>query len=137
MPTAVVVCGQSAETSQTAAGDQWYVNGQRSGVMEVPELGREIRQAIEHVLGYLNFSSGAPDAAALASLNCLFRAAECHAHPQQAAWRVVHEWLRTSLPQLAQQSATFRDAEQARYVLALTFNDCLPAYFNFHRDLLF
>src|SRR5262245_31101087 len=92
--------------------------------------------AVEQVLGYLNFSSGAADVQFLANLNRLF---ECAANQAgvPAAWLAVGRLLTTRLTEKREQSAAFRDAEQAASVLQLVFDQTLPAYQRFHRDLLF
>lgn len=92
--------------------------------------------AVEQLLGYLNFSSGAPDVQFLSNLNQLF---EWTARQQPAApcWFEVGRLLSDQLATLRTSSATFRDAEQAASVLELVFDQTLPAYRRFHRDLLF
>jgi len=103
-------------------------------------LGRESQAAgdpaVEQVLGYLNFSSGAPDVQFLANLNRLF---ECSAaQPEEPApWLAVGRLLTTRLAEKRDQTAAFRDADQAATVLKLVFDEALPAYRRFHRDLLF
>src|SRR5687767_5828569 len=91
---------------------------------------------VEQVLGYLNFSSGAADAPFLANLNALFEATG-REKTGLPTWLEVSRLLTDRLGQLRQTSATFRDAEQAAAVLELVFDRTLPAYREFHRDLLF
>src|SRR5262245_5642492 len=88
--------------------------------------------AVEQVLGYLNFSSGAADAQFLANLSRLF---ECTAHrqPGSTLWLEVGRLLTGQLATLREQSATFRDADQADAVLKLVFDETLPAYRKFHK----
>ena len=50
-------------------------------VMELRDLGPDSQPALEQTLGYLNFSSGAPDALFLGHLNQLF--AEIRDHRDQ------------------------------------------------------
>jgi len=92
--------------------------------------------AVEQVLGYLNFSSGAADAQFLANLNSLFEqtAARKTGLP---VWLEVGRLLTDRLTKLRESSPAFRDAEQATAVLELVFDQTLPAYRQFHRDLLF
>ncbi len=92
--------------------------------------------AVEQVLGYLNFSSGAADAQFLANLNRLFESAAGQPG-EPAAWLAVGRLLTTRLVEKREQSAAFRDADQAAAVLELVFDQALPAYRRFHRDLLF
>jgi hypothetical protein len=92
--------------------------------------------AVEQVLGYLNFSSGAADPQFLTNLNRIFELAAA----QQAGvptWLAAGRLLTDRLAELRTQSATFRDADQASAVLELVFDQALPAYRRFHRDLLF
>ena len=93
------------------------------------------------VLGYLNFSEGAYEPAAWRGLSDLYAACE----PPDAGGRVteradtpprVAALLAARLDELATTAAPFRDAERARTVLRLVFDDLLPAYRRFHADLL-
>jgi hypothetical protein len=92
--------------------------------------------AVEQVLGYLNFSSGAADVQFLANLNRLFECPACQPGGP-AAWLAVGRLLTTQLAEKREQSPAFRDADQAAAVLELVFDRTLPAYRRFHRDLLF
>jgi hypothetical protein len=104
--------------------------------MALGDLGSEARQALEHVLGYLNFSSGTPDPTILSQLDRLFCQAGSSASGEPAC-AIVGRWLRDGLQQLATQSPTFQNADQAQHVLRLTWEHLLPGYRAFHRDLLF
>ncbi|MCL4205787.1 MAG: hypothetical protein KJ000_25165 [Pirellulaceae bacterium] len=104
--------------------------------MEVRDLTPEDRRAAEQALGYLNFSSGAPDPRFLASLNHLFASA-LSLDSNRPPWTVVLATLEIELARLAAESTAFRDAEQARAVLRLVSGTVLPGYLEFHRDLLF
>src|SRR5687768_11030955 len=94
---------------------------------------------VEQVLGYLNFSSGAADPQFLANLNALYGqvAQETTGKIQRPVWKRLGQKLRESLLALTQTNPTFRDADQAAGVLALVFDSVLPAYRQFHADLLF
>src|SRR5215510_1573209 len=91
--------------------------------------------AVEQVLGYLNFSSGAADPQFLANLNSLFASASREAGVP--VWLAVSRLLTERLALLRSSSPAFRDADQAAAVLELVFDRTLPAYREFHRDLLF
>ena len=104
--------------------------------MDVVERGVDSRSALEEVLGYLNFSSGAPDAKFLRNLNELFRSIESEPAGRDAPVAMLQSWLAAALDQLCQQGGAFADAGQARSVLALLFDSLLPAYRRFHADLL-
>lgn len=96
----------------------------------------EDEKVFEQVLGYLNFSSGAPDPRFLANLNRVFEWVE-RDHGTTAIWHAAWELLESKLAELASTSATFQNAEQAASVLRLVREDIIPGYFAFHRDLLF
>jgi hypothetical protein len=90
------------------------------------------RPSIDAMLGYLNFSSGAPDCQFLAHLNDL--CAQFAGTPP--AWRGAVRALEAAMPRLASVSATFADISQAQAVVRL-LGELLPAYRAFHADLLF
>ncbi len=91
---------------------------------------------IQELVGYLNFSSGAPDSQFLANLNRLFAAVEART-PSGGVWPAVCAELSAMVEELATSEGAFRDVEQARNVLRLA-GEVLPgAYSEFHRDLLF
>lgn len=123
--------GPAANKAQPAAGNAAQPPASKAG-----QPGSGSVAPIEQVLGYLNFSSGAADLPFLANLNVLFEAA---AREQSGlpTWLAVGRQLTDRLAQLREVSAAFRDAEQASAVLQLVFDQTLPAYREFHRDLLF
>ncbi len=98
------------------------------------------RTALDKVLGYLNFSSGATDPQFFASLSQIFEQIDHQSLGDRSWWR-LYEWLQAELQTRACKSATqnpaFQDVQQAQAVLQLTFEQLLPAYREFHRDLLF
>lgn len=119
--------------------------------MGSPKSEQQIDAAMDQVLGYLNFSSGNHDSNFFANLNLLFdiytseelpprqdRAAKslASAKDQQVAYK-VRKQLAQRLTELGNKNDTFRDADQANAVLALAFDQLLPAYRKHHRDLLF
>jgi hypothetical protein len=88
--------------------------------------------------GYLNFSSGTSDAATLAAWNDIyFAASKGDPLSGPAAWLVVKDWLSDTLETLGKEQSAFRDVAQARRVISLLWSELLPAYLDFHRDLLF
>jgi hypothetical protein len=104
--------------------------------MKPRELGNAAEQALEQVLGYLNFSSGNADVRALAALNDVF--ASLDAAPEMPEpWRVAGQLLTGKLAELRSRSAAFTESHQAQTALRLTFDVFLPAYRKFHSDLLF
>lgn len=53
------------------------------------------------------------------------------------AWLVVKDWLAETLATLSKEQEAFRDCQQATRVIGLLWSELLPAYLDFHRDLLF
>ncbi|MEX0938365.1 MAG: hypothetical protein WDZ59_10945 [Pirellulales bacterium] len=98
--------------------------------------GTERDRAFHEVLGYLNFSSGASDVNFLRSLDALYRVAAEERGTEQAAV-ALRDLLASHLDKLSSQGGAFADDVQVRAVLGLLFEHFLPAYRNFHRDLLF
>jgi len=93
------------------------------------------------VLGYLNFSAGSFDPAAWRAMNELYAAFEPaapdgtvqeHADTAQRVAAHLDERLRA----LEATEPAFRDAAQARSLLAIVFGNLLPAYRQYHADLL-
>jgi len=115
--------------------------------MDLAQLGLEGRQDLEEILGYLNYSSGSPDPRFLRSLNHLFGLIEASvSQPKPSrrgvsgdipAWKQLADVLRAGLEELPRTTAAFREVGQARAVLRIVYEEALPAYRRFHRDLLF
>ena len=96
--------------------------------------------AIEQILGYLNFSSGAPDAGFQANLNGLYGRLESNpSEASQAATTAdrLNRLLSDRLQELRGAKSAFADVSQAEAVLRAVFQWVLPAYRRFHSDLLF
>ena len=93
---------------------------------------------LRRLAGYVNFSSGTSDPATLAAWNDVYGAAS-RGDPMTgpAAWLVVKDWLCETLAALKEDQPAFRDCQQAQRVIALLWSELLPAYLDFHRDLLF
>ncbi len=90
------------------------------------------------VLGYLNFSAGKPDIKTLAALNRLYgRAVPGTPYEGLPAYLQIHQWLEEMLSRLPAVNPAFAEAEQATATLKLVWLQFLPAYLDFHRDLLF
>jgi hypothetical protein len=83
------------------------------------------------ILGHLNFSGGKEDPAFLKAVN---RVAELIA-PLTAA--KLRDWLLEHLAKLPKDDPAFADVAQAEAVIRLTIDEVLPAYREFHSDLLF
>jgi hypothetical protein len=105
--------------------------------MKWNDLEADVRQLVEEILGYLNFSSGAPDPAFLKNLNDLFGRIDAQDRGGEPTWRQMGVVLREALPGISRASETFRSVEQAEAALELVFDHALPGYRLHHRDLLF
>ncbi|MCL4190397.1 MAG: hypothetical protein KJZ87_01530, partial [Thermoguttaceae bacterium] len=115
--------------------------------MELDRLGPEARQEVQEIVGYLNFSSGTPDVRFLQNLNGLFARLEAQKAPRagrrkkgpagKPAWQRVAEVISAGIKSLRETSEAFRQLDQAELVARLVFDELLPAYRRFHRDLLF
>ena len=93
------------------------------------------------VVGYLNFSAGAFDPAAWRALSELYAEDEPPGADGLVSERpdtveLVAARLRARLGELEAAQPAFRDARQARKMLSLLFDGLLPAYRQFHTDLL-
>ena len=91
---------------------------------------------LQEIIGYLNFSSGASDAAFLRNLNTLYCGIESRNGSSGDSVAVLCDWLLQRIDQLQKESSTFGDVGQARGVVELLRGHLLPTYRKFHRDLL-
>lgn len=119
--------------------------------MDPAQLKVDDLAALDATLGYLNFSSGGSDPQLFVNLDRLYRmlGADGAGSPAaggdpsathaagEATWQRLGRLISMRLEQLSSAGGTFRDAEQARSILHLTHHELLPAYCEFHRDLLF
>lgn len=92
----------------------------------------ELDEAFTKVLGYLNFSNGKSDTDFLSQLNRLADHCEC-----ESSWEPLQHQLAARLEKLTSSSPAFSDAAQASAAISITFDSLLPAYLEFHSDLLF
>ncbi len=105
--------------------------------MELDRLGPKARDLVQDIAGYLNFSSGAPDPRFLRAVNDLYGIIAEGGEPRDRVWRTLGEVIGAGLGELSANIEAFRHVDQARAVLRLVFDETLPAYRRFHRDLLF
>lgn len=95
------------------------------------------------VLGYLHVSSGKSDPKTLAALNRLYGWAiasgpnPASPYAGMPAWLTLQQWLQDRLGRLQEERSFFRENDQATRVLQLVWLHLLPAYLDFHSDLLF
>lgn len=87
--------------------------------------------AARDLLGYLNFSNGSRDLKAFQNWNRLFVQNRGQPLPR------IRELLNRELELMKHDQAAFREASQAEAVIDLLFDQMLPAYWEYHRDLLF
>jgi hypothetical protein len=90
---------------------------------------------LQTLLGYLNFSEGRPDARFQKQVNDAYTFLVSRG--SAAPWTELAGLLRIHLAALRAAEPAFRDVTQADAVLALTFDQLLPAYRRHHGDLLF
>ena len=101
----------------------------------VSNLNSEEFDALEQLLGYLNFSSGSPDPQFLSNLNIVWKhLAEQHG---EDTWTHLYDFLTDAINHFTNEKEAFSRVEQARTVLEITFDQLLRSYFLFHQDLLF
>ena len=105
--------------------------------MDLKPAGDDLASLAREILGYLNFSSGASDPRFLKNLTDLFGRIEAAETGQQPAWQALARMLRTELQAVRGTTDAFEQVDQAEAVLGLVFDGVLPAYREFHRDLLF
>ena len=97
-----------------------------------------LSEKLHRLAGYLNFSSGSCDALTLEAWNDVYSVAVMgDPLTGPAAWLVVRDWIAETMEKLQQQQAAFQDCAQAGRVIRLLWSELLPAYLDFHRDLLF
>jgi len=102
----------------------------------LPQPDAEATALLEEVVGYLNFSSGSSDASFLRNVNQLFRALESD-RSRKDSFPNWCGWLRQTINRLHAAGGTFADTTQATAVVDLLQHKLLPAYREFHSDLLF
>ncbi len=91
---------------------------------------------LEDAVGYLNFSSGTSEPNFLRHINELFCLLESKSSRDQSLNELIRRLLAT-IDRLESAGGAFAEATQARYVVEILANKLLPAYREFHRDLLF
>ena len=98
----------------------------------------KLSETLHRLAGYMNFSSGASDPSIMAAWNTVFDIASAgDPLTGPAAWLVVKDWIEETLQKLQEDEVAFRDCEQASRLASLLWSELLPAYLDFHRDLLF
>ena len=102
--------------------------------MGLSDKDQKLQHTIEQIVGYLNFSSGAVDAAFTQNLDSLF--ARQHDNPS-SSYQIVLERLRDAAQELnATNDGAFRSTQQAQQVLQLA-ERVIEDYLQHHEALLF
>ncbi|TWU40298.1 hypothetical protein Q31b_36460 [Novipirellula aureliae] len=97
-----------------------------------------ISDSLRRLAGYLNFSSGSGGPLVFAAWNEIFdKAAGGDPLAGPAAWLVLKDWMIETLERLHREQDAFSDIGQATRMVKLLWSDLLPAYLDYHRDLLF
>lgn len=91
---------------------------------------------LDEVVGYLNFSSGTSDPSFLRNVNQLFRKIES-SQPRDESLATFCTWLNEAIDRLNSSGGAFADVSQARSIVAILHQNLIPAYQEFHSDLLF
>ncbi|QDU86674.1 hypothetical protein Pla175_00240 [Pirellulimonas nuda] len=101
----------------------------------LPKQHARPQQALQEVVGYLNFSAGAEDGKFLKNVSLIYSQIES-ADPDADPVLVLGQWLRERMDQLQPEGGAFSDLSQARVVADLLEHHFRPAYRQFHQDLL-
>lgn len=101
-----------------------------------PKPDQQCAAWLDEIVGYLNFSSGATDTKFLTKINQLYGVIEQDGSRARSLATLCH-WMRESLNRLHETGGAFADATQAGTVIELLEKKLLPAYRDFHSDLLF
>lgn len=88
---------------------------------------------VREALGYLNLSSGNDDTSFLHNLNLIWK----ELPEEESRAQRLKEVLLHSLQEMPAGEGAFADATQAELVINCGVDEVLPAYREFHRDLLF
>ncbi len=91
---------------------------------------------LEEMVGYINFSSGTSDPKFLKNLNEFFRSLVCESGSCDPLEK-LNGALKQTMDRLRAAGGAFADTAQAEAAVTILSNHLLPAYRQFHRDLLF
>ena len=102
-----------------------------------PPSDLDFAELLQEVVGYLNFSGGLSDDRFLATINQLFFRIEREAnHEEHCIASRLCQAISERIDDLAASECAFADVTQARAVNELLIEHLLPAYRQFHCDLL-
>ncbi|MCM2374145.1 hypothetical protein [Aporhodopirellula aestuarii] len=95
-------------------------------------------EALRSLLGYLTFSSGPAAPAILKAWNRVHdEAAGGDVLSGPPPFLIIRHWLEETTEKVGAESAAFADVSRPRTVIRVLWSKLLPAYLDFHRDLLF
>lgn len=100
---------------------------------------RKVTSPLEIILGYLNFSEGARDPQFFHAWNALFVQLGLDKPRPAEGSNLLGElkaYLEHSVEEFARQNQAFGDLSRAAFVIAFLFDRLIPAYRDFHADLL-
>lgn len=104
--------------------------------MGTPQAEPTFDQVLDQLLGYLNFSSGAHDPKLYVNLNLIFQHVSS-LDSEKSVLRRVRDSLCDRLDTLHVENNSFKNCDQARETVTLTFDQVLDDYRSFHSDVLF
>lgn len=93
-------------------------------------------QVLDQILGYLNFSSGSHDPKLFINLNLVFEKFST-TESEKSVLRRVRDSLIDRLDTLSNEKSSFKNCEQAKETIELTFDHLLDDFRTFHSDVLF
>ncbi|MBB3206483.1 hypothetical protein FHS27_002292 [Rhodopirellula rubra] len=98
----------------------------------------EGREALQSLLGYLTFSSSPAAPAVLKAWNRVHdEASGGDVLSGPPPFLIIRHWLEETTEKLSAESTAFADVTRPRTVIRVLWSKLLPAYLDFHRDLLF
>ncbi|MBX7167381.1 MAG: hypothetical protein K1X74_13715 [Pirellulales bacterium] len=115
-------------------------------MVQFDQLGPDVAGALDEMIGYVNFSSGAPDQKFQRRLADVFAAIEAACATgkskksatrcAEAPWGHLGRLWARRIDEVEGSTPAFAELAQARSVVAAVFSSLLPAYRQHHRDLL-
>ena len=101
--------------------------------MKFSELSSGEKNAFEQVLGYINFSSGSPDAAFYSNLRTVNEAVE---QDGDLLYVSMQSAMLSALDELNGSSGVLSSSNQARTAVELVFSHVIPSFLTFHQQVL-
>ncbi|SMP51480.1 hypothetical protein SAMN06265222_103281 [Neorhodopirellula lusitana] len=96
------------------------------------------REALESLVGYLNFSSGLAAPAILKAWNRVHdEAAGGDVLSGPPPFLIIRRWLEETTQSLKSEKSAFGDVSRAENIVRVLWSKLLPSYLDFHRDQLF